>query len=437
MKRISILLTILTVLSYFTIININTVIAKTSFDKLSIDSVPISKENSDVTESSTSSDSQPFGWSFNDEGWSYTNTSGEVCRNKIYTIEGKKYFFNQNGIMKTGVHKYGGKLYYFSESESSPEKGLGAMALYVGWKKIGSCTYFFNSNNSLATGWKNISKKTFYFNENGKMKIGWMSKGKKKFYFKTTGKLGLKGKAYTGWNIINKKKFYFYSKGNPGVKGKMITGMKKIGKFKYYFNQSGVLQKKGVVGTKKIGYYYADKSGKINLKTRKAVIYKGKKWNILNGKAVKVKNNKQLTLFRALKLVSKVTKKNMSKPKKLKICFEYVKKSYVEKNPRIPHYHKMNWPEVYANDMFVDGAGNCFSYAAAFAYMAKAIGYNRVYCCNSGGHGWAEIKGLVYDPEWSKHHFSNDYYALSYNTKLDQNYKGAIAQGYKWMHIKL
>ena len=41
--------------------------------------------------------------------------------------------------------------------------------------------------------------------------------------------------------------------------------------------------------------------------------------------------------------------------------------------------------------MFVDGAGNCFSYGAAFAYMAKAIGYKNVYCCNSGGHGWAEV----------------------------------------------
>lgn len=86
--------------------------------------------------------------------------------------------------------------------------------------------------------------------------------------------------------------------------------------------------------------------------------------------------------------------------------------------------------------MFVDGAGNCFSYGAAFAYMAKAIGYKNVYCCNSGGHGWAEVDGLVYDPEWSRHH-ARDYYALSYNTKLDQNYKAAIAAGYSWMHVKI
>ena len=38
--------------------------------------------------------------------------------------------------------------------------------------------------------------------------------------------------------------------------------------------------------------------------------------------------------------------------------------------------------------------------------------------------------------EWSRHH-ARDYYALSYNTKLDQNYKAAIAAGYSWMHVKI
>lgn len=59
---------------------------------------------------------------------------------------------------------------------------------------------------------------------------------------------------------------------------------------------------------------------------------------------------------------------------------------------------------IYANDMYLRGYGNCFSFASAFAYLAKAIGYENVYCCNSGGHGWAEINGLIYDLEQSKNH---------------------------------
>lgn len=87
--------------------------------------------------------------------------------------------------------------------------------------------------------------------------------------------------------------------------------------------------------------------------------------------------------------------------------------------------------------MFVDGVGNCFSYSSAFAYMAKAIGYKNVYCCNSGGHGWAEINKLVYDPEWSRHNSDSTYFGVSYKTKLGPDYKGAISPGYPWMHVKI
>ncbi|MDD6645522.1 MAG: transglutaminase domain-containing protein [Oscillospiraceae bacterium] len=214
------------------------------------------------------------------------------------------------------------------------------------------------------------------------------------------------------------------------------TGLQKISGNKYYFGSSGVLQKNGIVGSKKVGWYYADKKGKIDPNYCNGISHKGKDWNVINGKATKVSSRSDRTLFRALKIVAKITNKNMSKSKKLKVCYDYVKNSYTELNPRIPHYTGNDWPILYANDMFVDGAGNCFSYASAFAYMAKGIGYKNVYCCSSGGHGWAEINGLVYDPEWSRHH-TREYYALSYETKLDQNYKGAIAPGYSWMHVKI
>ena len=227
----------------------------------------------------------------------------------------------------------------------------------------------------------------------------------------------------------------------------------------YYYNASGVLQKNGIVGTRAEGYCYADKNGKIDYSFtgiaqnasgywyikkgkldftyRNAVTYNGSDWNVIDGKATKVTTEEQRTLFRAFKLLSKITDSSMTNSQKLKKCFDYVKGAYIEKNPRIPHYKGMDWPVIYANDMFVRGTGNCFSYAACFAYLAKAIGYENVYCCHSGGHGWAEIDGLVYDPEWSIHHSKYTYYALSYNTKTDVDYKGAIASGYAWMHVKI
>ena len=248
-------------------------------------------------------------------------------------------------------------------------------------------------------------------------------------------------------SYVDKTKYYRNGKlanGTVTVKGKKLnfdkgvlrTGMQTINGNKYYYNTSGVLQKNGIVGSDKSGWYYADKNGKIDFSYSNGITQNGKDWNVMSGKATRVKTKSDKTLFRALKVVAKVTNKSMSKSQKLKACFNYTKNAYKELNPRIPHYHGSDWPIIYANDMFVDGAGNCFSYGAAFAYMAKAIGYKNVYCCNSGGHGWAEVDGLVYDPEWSRHH-ARDYYALSYNTKLDQNYKAAIAAGYSWMHVKI
>jgi glucan-binding YG repeat protein len=382
-----------------------------------IDNSQTVETNTEPTDSNTESE---FGWKNISGKWSYYTAEGNTYNNGIFTIGNKKYIFDKSGVMLSGFQKVKGKIYFFSNTGDSPENGLGALSTYKGWKKIGSDIYYFNNNNSASTGWKVISKNNFYFDKNGKMKTGWLKIGKKSFYLKSTGKIGTKGKAYTGWHTINKNKYYFSKNGKVGNKGKMLTGLRKIGKFKYYFNSSGKLQKNGIVGSKKVGYYYADKKGKIDLTVRKAVTFKGKKWNVLNGKAKKVKSDTDLTLHRALKVVSKVTKKSMSKEKKLKVCFEYVKNAYIEKNPRIPHYHGKNWTTIYANDMFVNGVGNCFSYASAYAYIAKAIGYTNVYVCNSGGHGWTEINGKIYDPEWSR-----------------QNYKGAIAPGYSWMHVKI
>ncbi|MCR5005211.1 MAG: hypothetical protein K6A77_04850 [Clostridiales bacterium] len=240
--------------------------------------------------------------------------------------------------------------------------------------------------------------------------------------------------------------------------GRMQTGFIKSGSKTYYYSSAGVLQKNGIVGSKKEGYKYAGKDGAIDtsytgiVKHGKeywyckkgafdftynaAITYQKESWIIQNGIAKKATSTEDLTLWRAMKVVAKITDSSMSKAEKLKVCFKYTQTNYTEMNPRVPHYHGAGWVTLYANDMFVNGRGNCFSYAAAFGYMAKAIGYTNVYICNSGGHGWTEIDGKVYDPEWGKNHSDRTYYAMSYSTK-DPDYKGAIAAGYSWMRVKI
>ena len=269
-------------------------------------------------------------------------------------------------------------------------------------------------------------------------------------YFKDNGKYYCNGKLANGKYTVGGKVVMFTNgvlirKGYATINGKM-----------YYFDSNGVMQKNGVVGTAKEGYRYADKNGVVNLKytglakkgtttwyfkngkldttLRAAVTVSGTDYNVLDGKAYKVSTTRDRTLFRALKIVAKVTKPTMTKAQKLRACWNHIRSAYGECNPRNPEYFGNDWPEVYANDIFVDGTGNCFSYAAAFAYLAKAVGYPNCYACNSGGHGWSEIDGLVYDAEWSMHNFNYTYYALSYDTRTDVPYKAALSIGQSWSH---
>ena len=45
--------------------------------------------------------------------------------------------------------------------------------------------------------------------------------------------------------------------------------------------------------------------------------------------------------------------------------------------------------------------GDCFGFGCAVAYLADAVGYTS-YAVSSGGHGWAEVNGRVYDANWAK-----------------------------------
>ena len=223
-------------------------------------------------------------------------------------------------------------------------------------------------------------------------KSGWITKNGKKYYYKN-------GKAVTGWKTIKGKKYYFVKSGKK--KGQMVTGWQIFGKTCYYFRKDGSLDASKTTDSKRSG----DKTG----------------------------TAKQKTYRRAQALVAKITTSSMTKEEKLKACLNYVMK-YTGRRPRTPHYCGKDWPVVYANDMFLDGSGNCFSYAAAFAFMAKACGYRNVYACNSTGHGWAEINGKIYDPEEYRN-TKYKYYGTSYSSV--PGYRRAIAAGLPFMHVKI
>ncbi|MCR5041943.1 MAG: dockerin type I repeat-containing protein, partial [Clostridia bacterium] len=226
------------------------------------------------------------------------------------------------------------------------------------------------------------------------------------------------------------------------VCGLMFTGWQTLDGSAIYYNEDGsVTAGRSLLYTQYQGrtaWWYLD-NGVPDPAYRGTITFNGADWIITDGTAYQVSTEADRTLFRAFGEVAKATTPDMTKAEKLRACFLYCKQAYSECRPRTPHYTGIDWPIIYANDMFVNGTGNCCSYAAAFAYLAKAIGYEDVYCCNSGGHGWAEIDGNVFDPEWSKKDGLGavTYYDLSYWTRTDVRYREAISAMLPWMHVKI
>ena len=134
-----------------------------------------------------------------------------------------------------------------------------------------------------------------------------------------------------------------------------------------------------------------------------------------NGYYVGDKSAAYISAFKkAIKFVDSVTNSSMSQEQQLRACFnELIDKKYPEKNPWIPHDRSDGWVERYANHWFDEHFGNCFSSASAFAFCARVIGYTEVYGCSNGAHGWTEIDGYIYDPNWAKfqpgNYFRRDY----------------------------
>ena len=127
---------------------------------------------------------------------------------------------------------------------------------------------------------------------------------------------------------------------------------------------------------------------------------------------------------KAAKYVREYTNDSMTKVEKLRACFD-IFRGFVEKNPWIPHYRGEGWVEKYVNDCLDRKSSNCIGYGASFAMMARVIGYDNVYACNSTGHGWCEINDEVYDPEWTLHR-SGNYFGRPLVPGESQDYLHAI-----------
>ncbi len=117
---------------------------------------------------------------------------------------------------------------------------------------------------------------------------------------------------------------------------------------------------------------------------------------------------------KAARIIKQQVGTNDSARKKLKKLFTYLQKyDYARKTGFDPY---SGWEKDYALEMFEDGKGSCYHYAAACAFLAKkatgysvriGVGQTNGFSGNLQKHAWAEVKigakWYILDPNMDKY----------------------------------
>ena len=350
-------------------------------DRAEAEETVSAEEGRTVTDSGLSES----GWINRNGRWFYSDpVTGMVKKGWLQLGDKRFYLSPQNGEMQTGWREIGEKWYYFN-----PVNGR----MRTGWLEINDKWFYLSrETGEMQTGWLEIKGKWYYFNPaNGRMRTGWLYDGGKWYFMDPAS-----GAMRTGWVCAGGKYYYMNSR------GAMVTGWLYDGG-KWYYLESDGTTKNGWLEYKG-KYYYFKKNGE--MAAGEVVQADGKRQGFSGtGEWLGSKSDTFLDAYeKAGAIVREVTDDSMTMDQKLRACLAYMQNNKHLGQPWIPHYKEMDWVEKYANHMFDNTYGNCFCFAACFGLMARAIGYEDVYCCNSGIHGWCEIGGNVYDPQWTIYH---------------------------------
>ena len=105
--------------------------------------------------------------------------SGQVTLTGWQTVDGKIYYFDQEGKKTVGWKKIGGKWYYLDQDG----------VMQTGWQKVDGKWYYLNKDGVMQTGWKKLHGKWYYLASNGVMQTGWKQIDGTWYYLKTSGEM--------------------------------------------------------------------------------------------------------------------------------------------------------------------------------------------------------------------------------------------------------
>lgn len=131
------------------------------------------------------------GWVEVKKGWVYYNDDGKRIKNKTVEIEGKKYNFDDKGLMRTGWYEGKKNWLYFGEDGAMKtgefiEDGgkryylddKGRMKKEAWVEGEGGKWYYATAEGALATGWNELKGDWYYFSPEGVMRYDTEIEGK-------------------------------------------------------------------------------------------------------------------------------------------------------------------------------------------------------------------------------------------------------------------
>lgn len=182
------------------------------------------------------SEAAQTGWIKNGSTYRY-QVKGTYVKNKVKKIKNKYYYFDKQGICKTGWKKYKGNKYYFDKKKRHA---------YTGLKKVGKNLYIFKKNGRLVCkkGLYTYQGRSYYINKNGKLAVGWKEINGEKRYFNES-----YGYMETGETEIGKDTYLFDADGKPQY------GLIKKGEYTLFCNQYGKILKNTLIKYKGKRYY--------------------------------------------------------------------------------------------------------------------------------------------------------------------------------------
>ena len=145
--------------------------------------------------------------------------------------------------------------------------------------------------------------------------------------------------------------------------------------------------------------YYADSKGRCyqNRSRENGQLY-------FTSSGAAKKNTNALLKMKVMQIVSSITNSKMNQSQKLRACWNYITDwSKFNYGGDDPDRSKKGWYRETALKMLSSRTGNCYSFACAFAAMAKEVGYKNIKVIIGYDHCWVTINGKHYDPQahWS------------------------------------